>query len=137
MAVSLEFLSKTKMGAMKDIMASKSNAGIQQKQNGNNNQIFGQKTQDKQPKADLANMNSSDLMKYVYNNTAGQQDNNSMTVPARVDYNNQKFNTNGKTFDDAVKMIAEQTGDSTSKIEQELKKQCGAKTSGGSLNFQA
>ena len=131
MAVNLEFLSKTKMGAMKDIIGAKSAA-----QRPNVNQARGQKTEDKQPKADLANMNSSDLMKYVYNNTGGQN-NNELKVPARVDYNNQKFDTSGKTFDDAVKHIAEQTGDSKFKIEQELKKQCGMGTSGGSLNFQA
>ena len=155
MAVGLDFLSKTKLGGMKDIMAPKTgaagnlgNAGASQSIFGNN-QAAGAKE-----KQSLGNMNTSDLIKYVYENnggnvdiqdkTGGKDDKNNkdnVKLPAIVEYGNEKFPNNAKNLDDLVKEIANQTGDSTMKIKSELKRKyattAGASKAGQLLNMQA
>jgi len=106
-------------------------------------------------KADLGNMNTSELMKYVYNNKAGQGEEaqaqagdkqekqgneKAVILPAVVEYNNEKFPANGQELDKVVDEIVKKTGDSKSKVESELKKKyanpAAAKT-GTQLNMSA
>ena len=139
---------------MKDIMAPKvgaagnlGNANASQTIFGNN-QAAGAKQ-----KQDIGSMNTSDLIKYVYENnggnvdiqdkTGGKDDKNkdNVKLPAIVEYGNEKFPNNAKNLDALVKEIAQKTGDSTMKIESELKRKyattAGASKAGALLNMQA
>lgn len=154
MAVGLDFLSKTKLGGMKDIMAPKTGAAGNFGNAGAISSIFGNnQASGAKPKQDIGNMNTSDLIKYVYDNnggnvdiqdkTGGKDDKNkdNVQLPAIVEYGNQKFPNNAKNLDALVKEIAQKTGDSTMKIESELKRKyattAGASKAGKLLNMQA
>ena len=72
MAVGLDFLSKTKLGGMKDIMAPKTGAAGNLGNTGGTSSIFGHMTAAaEKSKQDVGNMNTSDLIKYVYQNNGG------------------------------------------------------------------
>ena len=154
MAVGLDFLSKTKLGGMKDIMAPKTGAAGNLGNTGNASSVFGNmRAENSKQKQDVGNMNTSDLIKYVYQNNGGDvniQDNSgnksnkdqgNVKLPAIVEYGNEKFAGNGKKLDDIVKDIAKKTGDSQMKIETELKRKYattkGASKAGSFLNMQA
>jgi len=155
MAVGLDFLSKTKLGGMKDIMAPKTGAAGNLGNTGGTSSIFGHMTAAaEKSKQDVGNMNTSDLIKYVYQNNggdvniqdnsgekSGNKDQNNLQLPAIIEYGNEKFPGNGKKLDDIVKDIAKKTGDSTMKIETELKRKYattkGASKAGSFLNMQA
>ena len=140
MAVGVDFLSKTKIGGMKDIMGAKSASGAGASQNtGATNSIFANnKSQKTEAKADVANMDSSSLLKYVYNNGFK---NNDIQLPNSVEFDGQEYSTNGKKFDDVVKDICKQTGESKATVESELKKKYisagGTQNKGTNLNMQA
>ena len=140
MAVGVDFLSKTKIGGMKDIMGAKSTSGTSSTQNtGVTNSIFANnKSQKTEEKADVANMDSSTLLNYVYNNGFK---NNDIQLPGTVEFNGQSFSTNGDKFNDVVKDICKQTGESKATVESELKKKyisaSGTQGKGTSLNMQA
>lgn len=140
MAVGVDFLSKTKIGGMKDIMGAKttSNAGATQNTGLTNSIFANNKSQKTEKKADIANMDSSSLLKYVYNNGF---DNNNIQLPNNVEFNGQNYSTNGQKFDDVVKDICKQTGESKATVESELKKKYvstgGTQGKGTSLNMQA
>lgn len=144
MAVGIDFLSKTKMGGMKDIMKTGAASQTSQANKSNaTNSIFANQKSEKAEKSngdDVANMGTSDLLKYVYNNKS-KTDNNDIKLPVTVDYKDQDFAANGRPFDEMVKIISSKTGDSKSAVESELKKKYmtagGGKSSGGQLNMQA
>ena len=131
MALGVDFLSKTKAGGMKDIMSTKGTAQAQKA--GAAKSIFAAaQAQKAENKADVANMDSSSLINYVYNN--GFKNN--------VEFGGQKFETNGHKFNDVVADICRQTGESKTTVESELKKKyITAGGAGGqkgtSLNMQA
>lgn len=140
MAVGVDFLSKTKLGGMKDIMGVKkaSNAGAAQNTNATNSIFANNKSQKAEAKPDVANMDSSSLLKYVYNNGFK---NNEIKLPNTVEFNGQDYSTSGQKFDDVVNAICKQTGESKATVESELKKKYvsagGTQGKGTSLNMQA
>ena len=140
MAVGVDFLSKTKIGGMKDIMGvnSTSKAGTSQNTGATNSIFANNKSQKAEEKPDVANMDSSSLLKYVYGNGFK---NNDIQLPTTVEFNGQNYSTNGDKFDDVVKDICKQTGESKATVESELKKKyissSGAQGKGTSLNMQA
>ncbi|MCR4881390.1 MAG: hypothetical protein K6A44_05495 [bacterium] len=141
MAVGVDFLSKTKIGGMKDIMSTQSTqkSGAAQKSGATNSIFANSQSQKTEQKADVANMDSSSLINYVYNNGFK---NNDIQLPNSVEFKGQDFATNGKKFDDVVKDICKQTGESKVSVESDLKKkyiQAGGASGqkGTSLNMQA
>ncbi len=153
MAIGLNFLSKT--SGMKDIMSpSKTNDVSKTGSSQSNSSIFASNPQSSSSsnKTDMASMNTSDLIKYVYQNNAnvdikdntgskkGKSDEaNNVKLPVTVEYGDEKFGASGKKFDDVVKEISAKTHDSVSKVETELKRKYATTkgASGGSLNMQA
>lgn len=140
MAIGVDFLSKTKAGGMKDVMGVKtaSNAGAAQKSGATNSIFANNKSQKAEEKPDVANMDSSSLLKYVYNNGFK---NNDIQLPNTVEFKGQDFQTDGHKFNDVVKDICKQTGESKATVESELKKKYisagGTQGKGTSLNMQA
>ena len=119
MALGVDFLSKTKIGGMKDIMSNtKTNAGQGSSSVGS---LFNSvpKQQKAESKPDVANMDSSSLLKYVYENGF---DNNQIKLPATVEFDGQEFPTHGQKFDTVVRDICLQTGQGKTTVEAELKK---------------
>ena len=160
MALGLDFLKKTAMGAQQAGGAQKAQqaGGAQQANPANNTSVSnalagGDKAQGAQ-QADLTKMSTSDLMKHVYGNNAGQNaeaeqsagkqeksgNEKPYILPATVEYNNQKFPSQGQDLDKVVDEIVKQTGDSKSKVETELKKKYAnpaAIKAGGQLDMNA
>jgi len=137
MAVGVDFLSKTKIGGMKDIMSSSKAGAANANQNtGIANSIFANNKSEKTQKADVANMDSAALLNYVYNNGF---DNNKIKLPNHVEFGGQDFSTNGKDFNGVVRTICQETGESKSKVETELKKKyiSAGGGAGASLNMNA
>ena len=147
MAIGFNFLSKTKMGSLQNA----GNANTNPQKTNNNNANIGEalaNNANKKENADMANMSTSDLIKYVYQNNGSApnvKDKKSGDapdkLPVNVEYNNQKFDTYGKGLKDVAKEIAQKTGDSSLKVESELKKKYLTSTKGAakgiSLNLQA
>ena len=148
MAIGFNFLSKTKMGALQNAGAVNTNNAQQTNNNNNIGEALANNGAKKQDNADMANMSTSDLIKYVYQNNGSQpniknkkSEDGENKLPVNVEYNNQKFSTQGKGLKEVAKDIALKTGDSSLKIESELKKKYLTSTKGAakgfSLNLQA
>ncbi len=143
MAIGLDFLSKTKMGALQN---AKNNSSVNTNPNNGTNSIFANqnKKTDKNESVDMANMATSDLIKYVYQNNGGDVDIQNKTngnkdgikLPITVEYGDKEFAAKGKEFNQVVNEICQKTGDSKSKVESELKRKYSSST-GTSLNMQA
>lgn len=78
---------------------------------------------------DVTQMNTSELMKHVYNNQPEQssqaetkENKKDVILPATVEYNDQKFSSVNKDLDKIVDEIVKKTGDSKTKVETELKR---------------
>lgn len=139
MAVGVDFLSKTKIGGMKDIMGVKTQSGTNVNQSSNNlSTALANNNKKAAAKPDVASMDSSTLLKYVYGNGFK---NNEIKLPENVEFKGHDFPTNGKNFDDVVKNICKQTGEGKVVVEAALKKKYvkagGAQGKGTSLNMQA
>ena len=139
MAVGVDFLSKTKIGGMKDIMGTKPQSGANVGPSTNNlSTALANNNKKAAAKPDVANMDSSTLLKYVYDNGFK---NNEIKLPTNVEFKGQDFPTNGKKFDAVVRDICKQTGEGKAVVESELKKKYiqagGAQGKGTSLNMQA
>ena len=140
MAVGVDFLSKTKIGGMKDIMGANgaSKAGASKNAAATNSIFANNKAQKTEAKEDVANMDSSSLLKYVYNNGFK---NNDIKLPNTVEFNGRDYSTNGNKFDQVVRDICKQTGESKATVESALKKKYisagGAQGKGTNLNMQA
>ena len=133
----VNFLKKT-AGAQQ--MGGAQQAGAAQQANPANNTAIsnalsgGDKAQGAQQQKDMTQMSTSDLMKHVYGNMAGQEqeakanfkpsdkEQKAYNLPATVEYNNEKFSANGQDLEKTAAEIAKKTGDSQSKVETELKK---------------
>jgi len=158
MAVGLDFLSKTKSSGMGSVAAGGASNTQAAGSGSQSSSIFAQNpnsssSSNKAEGKDMASMNTSDLMKYVYNNTGGKVDiqdktgekkddnKDNVQLPLTVEYGDEKYTSHGKNLDDVVKEISKKTGDSATKVETELKRKYattkGAKQAGTSLNMQA
>ena len=139
MALGVNFLSKTKIGGMKDIMGVKTQGASSAGQNNVDlSSALANNNKKAEAKPDVASMDSSSLLNYVYNNGFK---NNEINLPSRVEFNGQNFDTHGEKFDKVVKEICKQTGEGRAVVESELKKKYvaagGAQGKGTSLNMQA
>lgn len=120
----VDFLKKTAGAGLTQGAKATQGASAQNPQDVSNALAGGEKAQNN---VDVTQMNTSDLMKHVYNNkpevnSAENKNDKEVILPATVEYNDQKFSSVNKDLDKIVDEIVKKTGDSKTKVETELKR---------------